>query len=387
MNFYSAPQIHDGSRWLAPNSIIVTDIDGNILDILPNGAVDAGLVKCFTNIITPGFVNAHCHVELSHLKNAIEPNSGLVPFLLQIPQLRNKFTETERKDAAEAAFLQMYSNGIEAIGDIANGTDTVTLRAASGLHIHTFVETMGVVSESAASRFTWSEQVYQQFRFQSNHNTKLLRQSIVPHAPYSVSPELFKIISTFEPEALLSVHNQESLAETELFEQGSGAMLNLFTALQIPVEAFAPSGISSVKSWVPYIANGRSVILVHNTFMQDSDIQFLKNNYIKPWLCLCPNANIYIEGTLPPVEKFEQEGMGICLGTDSLASNNELSIWSEIQTLHKHFSTIPLETIISWATLNGAKALNMDKVLGSIEKGKKPGLVHIDNSNLIERIL
>jgi cytosine/adenosine deaminase-related metal-dependent hydrolase len=95
--------------------------------------------------------------------------------------------------------------------------------------------------------------------------------------------------------------------------------------------------------------------------------------------CLCPNANRYIENTLPNIPLLLQANCTITLGTDSLASNHQLSLISEIQTIHQAYPEIPLSEMLHWATINGAKALNRSSQLGSFEIGKKPGLVLIEN--------
>jgi len=104
-------------------------------------------------------------------------------------------------------------------------------------------------------------------------------------------------------------------------------------------------------------------------------------------LCLCPSANLYIENNLPDILLLQKNNCNIVLGTDSYASNHQLSIWEEIRILQKHFPALTLETLLQWATSNGAKAMQMDAMLGSFEKGKQPGLVLIKNEKNIKRVL
>ena len=80
---------------------------------------------------------------------------------------------------------------------------------------------------------------------------------------------------------------------------------------------------------------------------------------------------------LPPIELLRGNGCTLVLGTDSLASNRCLRITEEINTIRQNFPSIPLEEILQWATINGAEALGMEQDLGSLEKGKIPGLVQI----------
>ena len=95
--------------------------------------------------------------------------------------------------------------------------------------------------------------------------------------------------------------------------------------------------------------------------------------------CLCPNANQYIEQTMPPIELLRTGAANIIVGTDSYASNWSLNILDELKTIQQHHPQIPLEEMLGWATINGARALQMEKHLGSFETGKKPGIVLIEN--------
>ena len=188
-----------------------------------------------------------------------------------------------------------------------------------------------------------------------------------------VIKKLFEIISGHSKQKTISIHNQETKAENDLYLTGSGDMLHLYNNLGIEINSFTPSHKSSLQTWLPYF-NNHKVIAVHNTFTDMEDVQFAKDvNY-----CICINANLYIEDTNPPIEMLIAQNAHIVIGTDSLASNDSLNIWNEIQTIQKHFPDIALETILKWATSNGAKALAVSEKLGSFAKGKSPGVVQIN---------
>jgi len=117
--------------------------------------------------------------------------------------------------------------------------------------------------------------------------------------------------------------------------------------------------------------------LVHNVCTSREDLACLEGRAAPVYFCLCPGANLYISQTLPDIPMLAQSGVPLVIGTDSLASNHQLSILEEIRHIRLHFSELPLENILSWATLNGAKALQADAILGSFEKGKKPGIISL----------
>lgn len=385
LKYLSADQIHDGRQWLPAGTVIETGTEGLIQAVHTPGNIAADQIQHFDGLLCPGFVNVHCHTELSHMKGLIPEGNKLVPFLQAVMTGRNGFSTTQKETAITAALEEMHRNGIVAVGDIANGTDTLPFRPGSDLHIHTFVESIGFTATRAADRFAYAREVYEQFAAQGSDR---LRQSIVPHAPYSVSQAMFALIDQAPGDnALLSIHNEETEAENELYREKKGAMFDLYQTLGIDAGFFTPSGKTSLQTYLPQLPHRNPVILVHNTFMEESDISFLKRSGKDYYLCLCPNANWYIERRMPPVMQFKESGLAICLGTDSLASNHELSIWSEIQTLQQHFPGLDLETLLCWATGNGARALQMEHSLGSITPGKKPGIVHIGSNNKVTKVL
>ncbi len=161
-----------------------------------------------------------------------------------------------------------------------------------------------------------------------------------------------------------------------------------------------PSGRTSLQSYFHHLQEADKIILVHNTFTTEEDIDYVMkggaesvqqpttNHQPQTFFCLCPNANLFIEGVLPPVELLRTNGCAIVLGTDSLASNWSLNLLDEIKTLRNYHPQLSLEEMLRWATINGAKALGMDDVLGSFEKGKKPGAVVVNEKQVsIDEVL
>jgi aminodeoxyfutalosine deaminase len=168
--------------------------------------------------------------------------------------------------------------------------------------------------------------------------------------------------------------------------------LRLYEKLGIDVSFFKPSGKTSLQTFLPWLKNYQSLILVHNVLTSKEDAAFAQNlspatDHRSLYYCLCPNANLYITNTLPGIELLTEPPFGLAaaggvvLGTDSLASNHQLNIWEEIKTLQKHIPSIDLITLLQWATINGATALQMQQQLGSFEKGKKPGIILIEGTD------
>jgi cytosine/adenosine deaminase-related metal-dependent hydrolase len=370
---FNADQLFTGYAMLGPESVLVTDGPGVVDDVVMLS--DAGEeVEKFDGIISPGFVNCHCHLELSHMQGVVPRNTGMIKFLLSIIGNRNANKQII-SDSMTAAEAYMKDHGIVAVGDISNTTHSIEVKQNSSLFYHNFIEAIGFTDDKAEERFEDALAVYLQFKEKFNdHNV-----SIVPHSPYSVSDTLFKLINAHDRGSLLTIHNQESIAETEFFATGKGEMLELYKALGIDVRYFVPTGESSLIRSIIKFTGDHSVILVHNVSTTANDLDAIRRGRNLPQLfwCLCPNANLYINGQLPDIVLLKNFNCKMVVGTDSLASNSQLDILEEVKTLQKNFNTLTTAEVLRWATINGAEALRIDEQFGSFERGKQPGIINI----------
>jgi len=366
---------------------LVTDVAGVVIDMEDEKEGGADVEKLH-GILCPGFINAHCHLELSHMKGHIPKHTGLVDFVLKVVTERH-YAEHDILEAIEDAEDEMLLNGVVAVGDICNNTLSIAQKNKGRLHYHNFVEASGFVPAFAKDRFNKSLEILQEYRSSIQHPASSIQHpasSINPHAPYSVSPEIFRMINGLPNNNLLTIHNQETPAENEFFEKGTGDFLRLYQQMGIDISFFKPSGKTSLQTWLPYFTKEQSIILVHDVVTTAMDIELINPKPQTPnpklFFCLCPNANLYISNTLPDVSMLIKHTDDIVLGTDSLASNDQLSILAEIKTLQDNFKDIDLETLLKWATSNGSKALQMNDKLGSFEKGKKPGVLLLDETGV-----
>ena len=373
---FSADKIFDGEKWLPDHTIIITD-DSGFIEAIETAVEPAQDVQFVNGILIPGLVNCHCHIELSHMKGKLEEHTGLVNFLIQVATGRY-YPEDEILAAAHAAMEEMHANGIVAVGDISNTTDSIPAKLKSNIHCYNFIEALGFNPDKALQSIDAALKVKETFTkhlpYQSN--------TVVPHAPYSISNHLFRLINDQSVNQVVSIHNQECIAEDNLYIHGNGDFFGLYEALGMQSEHFLPTGLSSLQSYLPALSKPSTLILVHNTCSQVADVDFaiIHAEKLKQQLyfCLCPNANLYIENKLPPVELLLQKKASIVLGTDSYSSNWSLDIISEMHTLQNSFD-LPIETLLQWATINGAEALQMSHNLGTIAVGKRPGLVALQN--------
>ncbi|MEI8052143.1 MAG: amidohydrolase family protein [Bacteroidota bacterium] len=373
----TANQIFNGYEILPEDSVLILAKNGVIEDIVKQE--DAGDdIERFSGMLSPGFVNCHCHLELSHMRGLVPKHTGLIEFLMKIVENRQA-TEEEIQIAIEAAEYEMIQNGIVAVGDICNNTNTIFQKSKSNLHYQNFIEVAGFPDGIADKRFNAIQEIYHDFEKISKFN------SIVPHAPYSVSTSLLEKITSFAGNEIMTMHNQETLAENQLYENMEGDFLPFYQKLNIQADNFTAKGKSSLQYFLPFFKLNQPLILVHNVYTKEEDIVYAQTiyNMNNPplYFCLCPHANQYISNKLPDVDMFVKNNINLVLGTDSLASNDQLSIWEEIKLLQQHFPHINISEMLKWATSNGARALKIDERYGSFEVGKRPGVVLIgDNS-------
>ncbi len=368
---FQATQLFTGTELLEDQLVLITTNDGTIEAIV--GIEDAGDdIQSFEGILTPGFVNAHCHLELSHMKDMIPAHTGLQEFVKQIVSLR-KVEEHVIEEAIEKAEAEMLANGIVAVGDISNTLDTLAQKAKHNLAYYTFVELYDLDPTRAQDKMMAG--LENQKAFEEN----CIRASLVPHAPYSVTHNLWKLLADHFGLHTISMHNQETPDENDFFKTKTGSFLGMYERTKVNLDFFEATGLSSLQSVLPIFKNAAASILVHNSFTDAADIAAVKKQMPNTFWCLCPNANQYIEQTMPPIELLRNNAANIIVGTDSYASNWSLNILDELKTIQKHLPNIPLDEMLSWSTINGARALQMEKHLGSFETGKKPGVVIIEN--------
>lgn len=385
MRKISAHLIMDGRGKTYLKGVITLDEKGTILHIEDTEGElhESAGVEFYSGIIVPGFVNAHCHLELSHMEHVFPEGGGFISFIGQVTQNRHVSREEIIK-AAERADVLMHKNGIVAVGDIANESTVFELKSRSKICYYTFIEALGFVPDRANISFERAKACLDA-AVKSG-----LKAGVVPHAPYSISRPLFRAISIEAAQAgtILSIHSQESIEEDELYRTGTGELLeHLQHNLSIDTSFFSCTGKNALSSTLEYLPPQNHLLLVHNLNTSQGDINYISEirRLDNTWFVLCPGSNLYIQKRLPDIDLFRENGLQICLGTDSLGSNHQLSILEEMIIIQTAFPHIPLEELVTWSSFNGAQALKMEEWAGSIEVGKRPGINLLKGTILEEK--
>ena len=361
MRFLTADYLYSLSVSPIKQGVLQISDKGEVISIFENrNEVPQDKLEIFEGIICPGFVNVHCHLELSHLLGKAEKGKGFLDFVGTVQQ-RNKYTPEEIQVAIEKAEKQMISNGIVGVGDICNTNDTLLQKQKGNLKYYNFIETFGVHEHKIDVVFSQVSDLRKEFRNAGQKAT------IVPHAPYSVPPKLMsKIANSFDRnDELFTIHNQEAKEENELFVNKNGKFFDWLNS----IKASSSIWLNRDKSIdILDELDNTKMLLVHNTFAKKEDIT-------ADYYCTCPKANLYIENTLPDYSIFDVSKL--CVGTDSLASNDSLSILEELLVIQEN-SNFDMSTLLKIACKNGAEALGFES-LGAFEKGKIPGVNLIVN--------
>lgn len=385
MRFLSADIIFPIYANPIPNGIVAVSANGTIQEVMlpdSSNAPEPSRIERFEGALCPGFINAHCHLELSHMKGLVPEKTGLPAFIMQIVSRRNENAD-QKMEAIRLADEEMWLNGIQAVGDICNTADTLETKRNSRIKYHSFVEVFSFDSSKA------DEVLKEGIRVANEYQQSDLNATIVPHAPYSVSERLFDGIRAQQQQfpGPISIHNQETASENEMFVSGSGELVEIFKKFGEDFSNFKPQFSSALDYHLRQLPQDQPALLVHNTMTKAEEFEVVKSLRNDAFWCTCAQANKYIENRIPNIPMWLKKEANVCVGTDSLASNHRLSILEELKLIQSNYPQIGIATLLKMATLNGATALGMEKEKGSFHKGKLPGVLWLKNLNLEDGLL
>ena len=353
-------------------------IENGYVDVAPDGTILAvghadGPVE--EGAICPGFVNAHCHVELSYMKGLFRKGRGMAGFIDQINELRDTSSMEEKIDALKDAMDSMWASGVQAMADISNCADSFEVKASHPMYTRSFLEVFGAVPEECDSVMEYVTSL------QEKAASYGLDAAPTPHSCYTMSPELVTASSAAGLKSgFLSFHSEESSEEEEMMRYGRGPMWDNRVRNGIPTPPVTGTSsleyfLERVTAAVPAPVPG-NVLLVHECCLTPEGAARAREVLQNPYIAVCPISNLFIHCVLPPIPVMRESGIPIWIGTDSLSSNDRLSMIDEIMCLRRAFD-VPMQELLTWACLNGARFLGKESVLGSLEPGKKPGVVRL----------
>ena len=371
------------ASWIVPvsgrplrNGTVLVE-SGRIVAVEPGPPPASRTVDLGAVAVLPGLVNAHTHLELSHLRGQVHPAPAFVTWIRSIMTARARPANQGPADilaGIHAGIAEALASGTAVVGDISNTLETFGPLVGSELVGRLFYELIGFSAPDPADRVAQACH-----RLDALEPNERVRPALAAHAPYSVSPAMLEAIATRARSSRLapwSVHLSEGAEETEFIRTGTGPWRVLLEELGAWDSGWVAPGVSPVE----YLDRARlldsSALVVHGVQMSERDLALLEQRGAT--LVTCPRSNVYTGAGAPPIEAFYQSGVRVAVGTDSLASTPDLNLFAELQAMRRLAPSIAAASLLESATIQGARALGFDAGYGTIETGKLARLLAVD---------
>jgi cytosine/adenosine deaminase-related metal-dependent hydrolase len=381
------------ARWVVPVSLpllengAIATFKGKILDIgsAPELCSRYGVeIKDYgDSILCPALVNAHSHLELSPLKYSLLQSNSFADWIRVLVEARKQISVEEYKTAIYRAMREMHENGIIAVGDIGN-LDLVPIFYGQkekrwplkGIFFHELVCPIVNEAEEITSNLSdISQKISENFGTQKDS----FPYAFSAHAPYSVAPQVLQAIKTWDQNHSMPfpIHLAESEEEIDFLQNGKGPIKELLAEKgHWPLNYNLPR-VSPVEYLEILGVLDKNTVCIHCVHVNQNDISILAKTGAS--VCLCPRSNIFLGVGIPPAEELYAAGVPLAIGTDSLASNDQLSVFTEMASLSQLAPSLSPEAIFRAATYGGAQALGMSKKLGSLASGKSANFLVINS--------
>jgi cytosine/adenosine deaminase-related metal-dependent hydrolase len=319
--------------------------------------------------ILPGLVNAHTHLELSWMRDRVPPDGPMPAWTSRLLAVRRAAANDPPEPIGEA-IREARAAGTSLVGDVTNTLAAYDLLADSALGGAVFRELIGFNAEQPEQLVAESQAELDALR-----PLAWLRPSIVPHAPYSVSPALFRAIARVAGDRPVSVHLGESAEEIQFLRDGTGAWRELLGQLGVWNDRWEPPACGPVEYLDRLGLVSARLLAVHGTQLGDAELAHLAR--AGATVVACPRSNRWTGAGTPPVERFYASGVRVTIGTDSLASVEDLSVFSELAAVRRLAPAVPAARLIESATAQGAAALGLAAEFGTLQPGMRADLIAV----------
>jgi cytosine/adenosine deaminase-related metal-dependent hydrolase len=334
------------------------------------GPYEDGAVEDLGDVaILPGLVNAHTHLELSWMRGRVPPNASMAAWAASLMALRRTVSH-EPPEPIVDAIGEARRTGTALVGDVTNTFATYEPLIESELSAALFRELLGFAAPDPDAVVAAA-----QAQIAELMPIAWLRPSLAPHAPYSVSPALLRAIAAGNRGGPLSIHLGESRQEIEFLRDGSGEWRALLERLGVWNPAWTPPGCGPVRYLDDLGLVNERLLAVHGVHFSDEELARLAA--AGATVVTCPRSNRWTGAGTPPIDRFYASGVRVAIGTDSLASVEDLNLFAEMAEVRRLARDVPAARILESATLAGAQALGFAGELGSLEPGRRAQLVAV----------
>lgn len=364
----SAPPLREG--WVALTAGLIVAVGHGAAAPDARETRDLGDV-----VLLPGLVNAHTHLELSWLRGRVPPAADFLTWVARLMDQRRSLEQPGDPVTHEpmtVALAEMAATGTVAVGDISNALVSPPALAASGLPAVVFHELLGFRTTDGRAAVEAARARH------AGLASDTVRLTLAPHAPFSVSPELFRAIRDAvadEAAPRTSVHVGESSDEVRLLVDGDGPWRTRLVELGAWRENWRAPGRRPADYLCDLGVLGPGTLAVHGVQLSDAELDRLAE--VGATLVTCPRSNRWVGVGDPPVARFLASGVRLAMGTDSLASAPDLNVFGELAALRRLSPDASARRLLAAATKGGAEALGLGDQLGTLEPGKRGALVAV----------
>jgi len=326
------------------------------------------------SVLLPGLINSHCHLDYSTLRNAIAPPAGFTDWVQRLNSIKRQLSNEDIQEAIQRGLIEAQRFGTTAICSMAAFPALIPQLPAARIRTWWFYEMIDI-----RHRLTSDEVVAGALSFFERQSAALTQFGLNPHAPYTASLLLYRLaqVCAQQNQMLLTTHVSESLEESSMFEQKTGPLYTFLEGLGRPME---DCGHGTPFGWLWHNgAIGPGWILAHLNDLKETDFELLArlSPEQQPHVVHCPGSHAYFKHPEFPYKRLSDLGMNICVGTDSLASTDSLSLLGELRKLRAREPQLDAETLLATVTLAPARALRQEGVLGCLAPGAAADMIAI----------
>jgi cytosine/adenosine deaminase-related metal-dependent hydrolase len=323
-------------------------------------------------VLLPGLVNAHTHLELSWLRGRVPETASLPQWVRASMALRAPApTAAEAGAAVVASMAEAHDTGTALVGDVSNGLTHCDLLAGGPLAALVFHEVLGFAPADAAGDVAAAAQ-----RALAHAVAPRVTTTLAVHAPYSTAPSMVRAIAAaVSAGAPLGVHLAESADELRFLRDGGGEWRSLLEDLAKWDGTWTAPGCGPVEYLAGLGLVRPGLVAAHGVHLTAAELDALAAAGAA--VVTCPRSNQWTGAGVPPVAAFYASGVRVAVGTDSLASVEDLDLFAELRAMRRIAPAVPAAVLLRSATLEGARALGREAEFGSIAPGRRAALLAV----------